>query len=150
MRQRRGSSLIGMSSNELRFTHVVTVIVPVSDQERSLRFYVDTLGFRPSVDFTYATGERWLEVEAPEGGTRLTLAATEQRELVGRETGVILSSSDVHADHAALKAAGADRDDTLLPEGEVIRWAGAPLAGRPAQFRLRDPDGNGLLVVSDH
>ncbi len=103
-----------------------------------------------SIDFRYPTGERWLEVEAPGGGTRLTLAAAEPRELVGRETGVILSSSDVPGDRAALQARGADVDATLLPEGEVLWWAGAPLAGRPAQFRLRDPDGNELLVVSDH
>ena len=35
-----------------------------------------------------------------------------------------------------------------LPEGEVVWWSGAPLAGMPTQFLLRDPDGNSLLMVA--
>jgi hypothetical protein len=30
----------------------------------------------------------------------------------------------------------------------VLVWADAPLAGRPPQFRVWDPDGNSLLVVA--
>ncbi|WP_026909451.1 VOC family protein [Patulibacter minatonensis] len=139
-----------MTSPALHLTGVATMVVPVSDQDRALAFYAGVLGFRATIDFTYDTGERWLEVSPPDGGTRLTLAAAEPAGLIGAETGVILASSDVPADHAALEAAGADVDPALLMSGEVVRWASAPLAGHPAQFRLRDPDGNGLLVVSDH
>lgn len=98
----------------------------------------------------YDTGERWLEVAPPGGGTRLTLAAADPTSLVGTETGVILSTADVPAVHAALRERGADVDPEPLNPGEVVRWAGAPLAGHPAQFRLRDPEGDGLLIVSDH
>jgi len=35
-----------------------------------------------------------------------------------------------------------------LSLGEVVWWSGAPLAGFPAQFLVRDPDGNSLLVVA--
>lgn len=139
-----------MSTSALHVTHVATVVVPVTDQDRALSFYVDVLGFAATIDFTYDSGERWLEVTPPGGGTRLTLAAAEPADLVGAETGVILSSSDVPADQAELLARGVQVDREPLVPGEVVRWAGAPLAGRPAQFRLRDPDGNGLLVVSDH
>lgn len=131
-------------------THVATVVVPVADQERALAFYVDVLGFTAAIDFRYDTGERWLEVALPGGGTRLTLAAAGPASLVGAETGVILSTSDVPAAHAALLERGVDVDPEPLTPGEVVRWAGAPLAGHPAQFRVRDPDGNGLLIVSDH
>ena len=53
------------------------------------------------------------------------------------DTGIILSTSDIDADHATLKAAGVDVD------AEVARW-GAPV---PPMFRLRDPAGNALTMV---
>ena len=55
----------------------------------------------------------------------------------GSQTGICLDTTDVDADHAALKAAGADVDE------EVSRWGG-PV---PPMFWLRDPDGNSLIVV---
>ena len=53
------------------------------------------------------------------------------------DTGIILSTSDIEADHATLKAAGVDVD------AEVARW-GNPV---PPMFRLRDPGGNTLTIV---
>jgi hypothetical protein len=52
-------------------------------------------------------------------------------------TGICLDTSDVDADHAALKADGVDVDD------EVTRWGGSV----PPMFWLRDPDRNSLIVV---
>lgn len=60
----------------------------------------------------------------------------------------MLSSADVAADLAAFRAQGLDVDERPLQEGEVVWWSGAPLAGVPAQFRLRDPDGNSFLIVA--
>ena len=31
---------------------------------------------------------------------------------------------------------------------DVTYWGGAPLAGNPPMFLLRDPDGNSFLIVS--
>ncbi len=53
------------------------------------------------------------------------------------DTGIILSSTSIDADHAALKALGVDVDP------EVVRW-GAPV---PPMFRLRDPAGNSLTII---
>jgi hypothetical protein len=66
----------------------------------------------------------------------------------GVETGIVLLSTDVAGDLVALRTAGVDTDPEPLAEGSVVWWSGAPLAGRPPQFRLRDPDGNSLLVVA--
>lgn len=49
-----------------QITQVGTVIVPVSDQDQALEFYVGKLGFEKRVDGFYGEGERWLEV-APAG-----------------------------------------------------------------------------------
>ena len=40
---------------------VATIFVPVADQERALRYYVDALGFEKRVDFVYGGGVRWVE-----------------------------------------------------------------------------------------
>ena len=118
-------------------TQVATVVVPVSDQERALTFYCDVLGLEKVNDFTYETGERWVEVAPADAATRISLVVAP----AGVETGVALSSAVVVADRDAL-------DGQTVPEGEVTSWAGAPLAGFPTQFLVRDPDGNSLLIVA--
>jgi catechol 2,3-dioxygenase-like lactoylglutathione lyase family enzyme len=132
---------------DLHLTQVATVVIPVSDQDRALAFYTETLGLQKVSDFTYETGERWLEVAPPGAGTRLSLVRAREERPAGIETGVALNSSDPLADHAALRAAGVDVDPEPLPEGRVVWWAGAPLSGFPTQFRVRDLDGNVLLIV---
>jgi catechol 2,3-dioxygenase-like lactoylglutathione lyase family enzyme len=127
---------------------VATIVVPVADQATALAFYVDVLGMRKVNDFTYPTGERWLEVSPAEGSANLCLVAGTPDRPPGIETGVVLSSSDVLADLATLRDRGVDVDGKPLPAGEVVWWSGAPLAGVPTQFRLRDPDGNSFLIVA--
>jgi catechol 2,3-dioxygenase-like lactoylglutathione lyase family enzyme len=128
--------------------HVGTVVLPVTDQERALGFYTEVLGCRKVNDFTYETGERWLEVQPNGGGSNLCLVLARPGRPAGIETGIVLLSTDVAGDLAALRAAGVDSDPEPLAEGSLVWWSGAPLAGRPPQFRLRDPDGNSLLVVA--
>jgi hypothetical protein len=60
-----------------------------------------------------------------------------------------MSASTERAAGGSLQGgAGVDCDAEPLPEGSVVWWSGAPLAGVPPQFRVRDPDGNSLLVVA--
>lgn len=121
------------------------MVVPVSDQDAALAFYTEVLGLETLVDFTYDTGERWLEVGPP--GQIISLCLVESR-AAGVETGIALCSDDVPGDLATFRARGARVDDAPLTPGEIVRWAGAPLAGRPPQFRVWDPDGNSLLIVA--
>jgi catechol 2,3-dioxygenase-like lactoylglutathione lyase family enzyme len=133
----------------LSITQITTVVVPVADQQKALVFYVERLGLEKVLDFTYESGERWLEV-APQGGTiSLMLAAARPERQAGIETGIVLASPDVHGALETLRAAGVRTDPELLQPGVVTWWAGAPLAGRPDQFRVFDPDGNSLLIVAD-
>ena len=134
--------------SDIRITDVRTVGVPVSDQEKALNFYVGTLGMQKVNDFTYPSGERWREVSPAKGSSNLCLVLSRPERPAGIETGVVLTSSDVLADLAALRERGLAVDERPLREGEVCWWSGAPLAGVPMQFRLRDPDGNSFLVVA--
>ncbi|WP_353063271.1 SpoIIE family protein phosphatase [Tunturibacter psychrotolerans] len=47
--------------------------VYVRDQERSIRFFVDQLGFTLIADVTFASGNRWVEVAPPDGTAVLAL-----------------------------------------------------------------------------
>ena len=110
----------------------------VADTDRAIDFYVDTLGLEKVVDVPMGESMRWVEVAIPGAVTTIALAPPPQgQEAGGSQTGICLDSSDVDADHAALKAAGVDVDE------EVSRFGG-PV---PPMFWLRDPDGNALIVV---
>jgi catechol 2,3-dioxygenase-like lactoylglutathione lyase family enzyme len=137
-----------MTRSALHVTGVATIVVPVTDQDDALAFYGGILGMRKVSDFTYESGERWLEVSTAEGSSNLSLVVTRPERPAGVETGVVLMSADVLADLKTLRAEGVRVDDEPLPEGEVVWWSGAPLAGVPTQFRLWDPDGNSLLMVA--
>jgi catechol 2,3-dioxygenase-like lactoylglutathione lyase family enzyme len=123
---------------KLKIHTVGRVCVTVADTDRAIDFYVDTLGFEKVVDVPMGPGMRWVEVTLPGTKTAIALAPPPPgQEAGGGQTGICLDTSDVDADHAALKAAGADLDD------DVTRW-GDPV---PPMFWLRDPDGNSLIVV---
>jgi catechol 2,3-dioxygenase-like lactoylglutathione lyase family enzyme len=128
----------------MQITQAANVVVPVSDTGRALAFYRDTLGFEVRQDFTYETGERWLEVAVPGAQTALVLA---ESDAPGIATRVILITSDLDADRAELEAAGVECSPDL-PPGEVMYWGDAPLAGRPPMFFFMDPDGNSFLLVT--
>ncbi len=137
-----------MTESGTHIGQVATITIPVMDQGVALTFYVDVLGMQKVNDFTYPTGERWLEVSPASGSSNLCLVVARPERPAGIETGVVLFSTDVVADLATFRAQGLNVDEQLLHEGELVWWSGAPLAGVPQQFRLRDPDGNSFLIVA--
>jgi catechol 2,3-dioxygenase-like lactoylglutathione lyase family enzyme len=119
-----------------RIIQVGTVGVAVSDQDRSLEFYVDTLGFEKRRDVPFGAGERWIEVAPPGAATTIALVFRGAGEANGTDTGIRFTTENADADHADLGARGVDADP------EVMRWPGVP-----PMFSFRDPDGNTLYVV---
>ncbi len=77
------------------------VMIFVRDQERSLRFYVDQLGFRLLVDQTFESGGRWIEVGPPDGSANIALALakpdSDAYKLVGRDSQIYCITEDVTA-----------------------------------------------------
>jgi lactoylglutathione lyase len=125
------------SKPTIQVRQVHTVGVPVTDQDRALSFYVDTLGFDKRMDAPMGGGKRWIVVGAPNGTTTIALELPDDRGRAGVETGIRLVSNDVDRDHAALRASGVE-------VGEILRWPGVP-----PMFALRDQDGNGLEIIED-
>ena len=115
----------------MNITQVVTVGVPVTDQDRALEFYTRTLGLEKVREFPVGDGKRWIEVVPPAAATTIALIAA------GTPVGPRLTAPDVAAIFAELRARGADTDPEILRLGP----------GVPPMFSLRDPDGNVLTIV---
>ena len=129
-----------MTNTKTRVSKIATVVVPVSDQDRAIEFYVDTLGFEKRVDVPFGNGYRWVEVAPGDAVTTIAIAPPPPGKPSGNvETGISLHTDDIDAYHAELKEAGVDVD------AEVSRMGG-PV---PPLFWFRDPDANTLMVVGN-
>jgi hypothetical protein len=68
------------------------------------------LGFELRSDETFADGKmRWIEVAPAGGSTAIAIAPPIQGGPTSVDTRIVISTSDIEADHTALKAAGVDR-----------------------------------------
>src|SRR5258708_37590812 len=83
------------------YLRVLCVNIFVRDQDLSLRFYVDQLGFGLVVDESYEAGGRWVGVAPPDGSTVLALITpkrkSEEYKLIGRCRHAVLVTEDVVA-----------------------------------------------------
>jgi len=127
-----------MTSTKSRVSRIGTVVIPVSDQDRAIEFYVERLGFEKRADIPFGDGYRWVEVAPGDAVTTIALAPPPPGGSAGnRETGIGLQTEDIDAFHAELKAAGVDVDAEVSRMGDPV----------PPLFWLRDPEGNSLMVV---
>jgi predicted enzyme related to lactoylglutathione lyase len=114
------------------------VIVPVTDQDRSINFYVESLGLEKRTDVAFGDSYRWVEVYAPVGSTGIALATPPPGQPVTPQiTGITLATDDIEAARTAFAENGVDVD------AEIMRMGG----GVPPMFWFRDPDGHSLIVV---
>ena len=148
------------------YLRLQSVNVFVRDQDRSLAFYRDQLGFDVAFDAKLQSGERWVAVSPPDGTAILSLVAPKpsspEYKLIGRSTHVAFITEDVTAkfqewikrgvrfqvtprlrrikyDRGA-QASGSTEHKVLLGDGTPI-WGGV-------FARFRDIDGNTFSLVS--
>jgi catechol 2,3-dioxygenase-like lactoylglutathione lyase family enzyme len=115
---------------------VLTIGVPVSDQDRALQFYLETLGFEKRRDVPLPQfGGRWIEVAPRSATVTIALVPARDQAPAGVQTGIRLKTADAAAVHAGLQARG-------VAVGELLHWPGVP-----PMFALHDQDGNGLEIV---
>lgn len=111
------------------------VIIYVRDLDRSLRFYVDKLGFRVVIDHHFEDGRRWIEVAPADGNAHLGFALLQPddnpEKLIRPESRVWFITEDVHRKYEEWKARGVQ----FLYPPEVPIWGGI-------HTRFEDPDGN--------
>jgi lactoylglutathione lyase len=127
-----------MNTPEPRIVGIATVGIPVTDQDRALGFYTETLGMESRLDVPLPQfGGRWITVAPRGAGTTLALIPAHEGVPAGVETGIRLASPDAAATHRYLRDCGVD-------VGELLRWDGVP-----PMFAFRDPDGNGLEITQE-
>jgi hypothetical protein len=67
---------VGATEQEVRpqqYMRLHCVKIFVRDQDRSLRFYLDQLGFHLAFDTRLQSGDRWVAVAPPDGSAILSL-----------------------------------------------------------------------------
>ena len=129
-----------MSTTATADRHVSLVCVPTPDQDRAIEFY-ESLGFEKRTDKPFGGGYRWVEVYPPEGTTGIALAPPPPgpESVEPPKTGITLTTDDIDATHAEMKARGVDVDAEVSRMGDPV----------PPMFWFRDPTGHTLMVVEN-
>lgn len=114
-------------------THVSVAVMYVSDQDASLDFYVNKLGFN-KIDEEMWPGARWVEVVPPKGQTSIVLssAAAFDKE-PGEGAYLTLACDDIHATVRELR----ELDVTVTDPVEEA-WG--------TYIKATDPDGHQVQI----
>jgi serine phosphatase RsbU (regulator of sigma subunit)/predicted enzyme related to lactoylglutathione lyase len=142
------------------------VNVYVRDQDRSLRFYLDQLGFRLAFDARLQSGDRWVAVAPPDGSAILSLVVpkpkSQEAKFIGRSTQVVFVTEDVAAKFQEWSKRGVKFQYTPRlrrikydpkvqsppsPAPSVLLGKETPIWGG-VYTRFRDVDGNSFGLVS--
>ena len=122
------------------YLRLLCINIFVRDQDRSLQFYVDQLGFGLVIDESYESGGRWVAVAPPDGNTVLALISpkrnSEEYKLIGRSRHAVLVTEDVVAKFEAWKKRGV----RFHHPPQTTLWGGI-------FTRFDDVDGNSFALV---
>src|SRR5262245_20255513 len=159
-----GAYLDPGANRDRPYLSVQAVNVFVRDQEQSLRFYVDQLGFKLAFDAQLQSGDRWVAVAPPDGSALLALVEPKPESLeyrfIGRNTGVVLVTDDVIAKYREWRERGVRFQ--YAPRLRRVKYGSQPAgpdapSPEPLQERtptwggvftsFRDPDGNSFALI---
>jgi lactoylglutathione lyase len=118
-------------------TDVRTIGISVTDQDRAVAFFVDTLGFEKRLDAPISPTMRWIEVAPPGARVSIALNAADAGTTVGTDTGVRFTVPDADEEHAAMRERGVSVSD-------VLRWDDVP-----PMFTFDDPDANRFYIIEE-
>lgn len=122
------------------YLRVLCVNIFVRDQDRSLRFYVDQLGFGLVTDESYESGGRWVAVAPPDGNTVLALVTparkSDEYKLIGRCRHAVLVTEDVMVKFDEWQSRGV----RFHHPPQTTLWGGI-------FTRFEDLDGNSFMLV---
>jgi catechol 2,3-dioxygenase-like lactoylglutathione lyase family enzyme len=127
-------------------TGLGSVPIFVSDQERTLAFFREKLGFEVAYDYQYGPEFRWLGVAHRNGGTEIVLfhpvpsvvgdRVEELNKRIGTWTGIVLLTDDIHQTYLTLSERGVEF--SVQPRQQS--WGGW-------EALFTDPDGNEFHLV---
>lgn len=144
-------------NREAPHLRVHAIKIFVRDQDQSLRFFVEKLGFEVAFDARLQSGDRWVAVTPPDGSAVLTLVAPKPTSLeygmIGRSTGVVFVTENVAAKYSEWRSRGVNFH--YSPRLRRVTWEGSSGPSAPGDdqvwggvfTRFRDPDGNMFELV---
>ncbi len=112
----------------------------VRDQERSLRFFVDCLGFSVALDYDHPEYGRWVMVAPPDGTARISLVApkpdSEDYPRIGQSRQMVFLTENAEMKYREWSAKGVifDRPPEAALFGSVLT-------------NFQDPDGNRYSLI---
>ena len=111
--------------------------IPVRDQDASLRFYRDKLGFRVMTDQPMGPGQRWIELGISGAETKVVLFTPPgQEDRIGGFSNVVFYADSVEDTYNELKGKGVEFVSPPKKEG----WGTSSI--------FKDPDGNQFVLSS--
>ena len=122
------------------YLRLQNVTLFVRDQDRSLQFFVDRLGFSLVADYDVPRGDRWVAVAPPDGTALLALVApkpdAEEYKHVGQARQIVFLTEDVEAKYHEWL----ERGVVFLHPPKEPGWGGVFTS-------FEDPDGNSFALV---
>lgn len=123
------------------FSYIHSTTVVVSDLDKALDLYTNTLGWEKAMDNDMGGGMRWLTVVPPGAQTQLVLGqAAMQGDTIkaGGWTGLTLVTPDIDATYETLTARGVKFKEPVqaMPWGQKATW-------------FYDLDGNEFFLVGE-
>jgi catechol 2,3-dioxygenase-like lactoylglutathione lyase family enzyme len=116
--------------------HVKFVSIPTADQDRSLAFYTEKLGFKVVTDQPFDGTRRWIELRIGSAETRFVLFRSDSGPAPGSNFNGALACDNVLKTYEELKARGVEFD--APPQEEP--WGTFAI--------MKDPDGNQFVLSS--
>ena len=118
----------------MAITQIQLFSLPVTNQARSIDFYVHQLGFELVDDTEMGPGQRWVQVKPRGSATSITLVTWFPTMPAGSTKGTVIETDDLEGEITTLRKRGVLISDEI----EEAPW------GRFVTFD--DPDGNGLAL----
>lgn len=122
---------------------IVVITVVVFDQDEALQWYTEKLGFEKRTDQKVGQNSRWVTVAPPnQKEVEIVLAHWQwysgcTKDPIGKNTVVVLSSSNCREDFEKLKARGVKFVASPVEESMAISAFFVDLYGNP--YNLREP-----------
>ncbi len=111
--------------------------IPVSDQDRALRFYTEKLGFRILTDQEFSKTQRWIELSIP-----------------GAETGIVLFTPEGHESRVGTFVNTSWEVDNVQKTYDELVERGVEFKGPPQSqpwgtfAMMKDSEGNQIVLSS--
>ena len=131
---------------------VEVIILPVSNVERALRFYVDQVGFTLDVDYAPNDAFRVVQLTPPGSSCSIQIGNGLTDAPVGSVRNVYLVVTELEATRSRLRERGVEVSE-IRHKTPIGAWDGSfapgpdPTRGNYASFaNFSDPDGNGWVL----